>query len=57
MQKLSGLISKIDAALADGTAFAAEPKRAKLLAKQRRDLEAALTRVEEEWLEASEAAQ
>jgi ATP-binding cassette subfamily F protein 3 len=55
MQRLAGLIAKIDAALADGTAFANEPQRAKLLAKQRRELETALARVEEEWLEASEA--
>ena len=56
MAKLSGLIAKIDAALADGTAFVAEPKRAKLLARQRGELEAALARVEEEWLAASEGA-
>jgi ATP-binding cassette subfamily F protein 3 len=55
MSKLSGLIAKIDAALADGTAFAAEPKRAKLLARQRGELQAALARAEEEWLEATEA--
>jgi ATP-binding cassette subfamily F protein 3 len=57
MAKLSALIAKIDAALADGTAFVAEPKRAKLLAKQRRELEAALAQVETEWLEVSEAAE
>jgi ATP-binding cassette subfamily F protein 3 len=55
MAKLSGLIAKIDAALADGTAFAEEPKRAKLLVKQRGELEAALMRAEEEWLQASDA--
>ena len=54
MAKLSGLIAKIDAALADGSAFAEEPKRAKLLVKQRGELEAALMRAEEEWLLASE---
>ncbi len=57
MAKLSALIAKIDSALADGTAFVAEPKRAKLLAKQRRELEAALAQVETEWLEVSEAAE
>jgi ATP-binding cassette subfamily F protein 3 len=57
MEKLSTLIGKIDAALADGTAFVDEPKRAKLLAKQRGDLAAALARVEAEWLEVSEAAE
>ena len=57
MEKLSTLIAKIDAALADGTAFVTEPKRAKLLAKQRTDLEAALAQVEAKWLEASEAAE
>ncbi|MBV9138607.1 MAG: ABC transporter ATP-binding protein, partial [Hyphomicrobiales bacterium] len=57
MEKLSGLIARIDAALADGTAFVTEPKRAKLLAKQRGELEAALAQVESEWLEVSEAAQ
>ena len=55
MEKLSALIAKVDAALADGTAFVTEPKRANLLAKQRSDLKAALARVEEEWLEASGA--
>ncbi|MBV9569518.1 MAG: ABC transporter ATP-binding protein, partial [Hyphomicrobiales bacterium] len=57
MQKLSALIARIDAALADGTAFVTEPKRAKLLAKQRSELEAALAQVETEWLEVSEAAE
>ena len=56
MEKLSSLLAKVDAALADGSAFASEPKRAKLLAKQRGELKAALARAEEEWLEASDAA-
>jgi len=55
MEKLSALIAKIDAALADGTAFASEPKRASHLAKQRGELKEALARAEQEWLEVSEA--
>jgi ATP-binding cassette subfamily F protein 3 len=57
MEKLSALIARIDVALADGTAFVTDPERAKLLAKQRGELEAALAKVESEWLEASEAAE
>jgi ATP-binding cassette subfamily F protein 3 len=50
MEKLSGLIARIDAALADGEAFRKEPQKAAELSRQRADLAAALAAAEEEWL-------
>jgi ATP-binding cassette subfamily F protein 3 len=50
MEKLSGLITRIDAALADGEAFRKDPQKAGELARQRADLAAALAVAEEEWL-------
>ena len=53
MTKLADAIAKVDAALADGTAFQKDPAKANELARRRADAAAALTTVEEEWLEIS----
>ena len=53
MKKLTDAMAKIDAALADGTAFQANPAKAGELAKMRADAAAALEAAEEEWLELS----
>ena len=47
--KLTGLIEKVDAALANG-AFAREPDKAFQLSRQRAELSEALAAAEEEWL-------
>jgi ATP-binding cassette subfamily F protein 3 len=47
--KLTGLIEKVDAALANG-AFSREPEKALQLSRQRAELSEALTAAEEEWL-------
>lgn len=47
--KLTGLIEKVDAALANG-AFSREPDKALQLSRQRAELAEALTAAEEEWL-------
>ncbi|QEL21519.1 ABC-F family ATP-binding cassette domain-containing protein [Bosea sp. F3-2] len=47
--KLTGLIEKVDAALANG-AFSREPEKALQLSRQRAELAEALTAAEEEWL-------
>ncbi|BCB19779.1 ABC-F family ATP-binding cassette domain-containing protein [Bosea sp. ANAM02] len=47
--KLTGLIEKVDAALANG-AFAREPDKALQLSRQRAELSEALAAAEEEWL-------
>ncbi|MGX5737059.1 ABC-F family ATP-binding cassette domain-containing protein [Bosea thiooxidans] len=47
--KLTGLIEKVDAALANG-AFARDPDKALQLSRQRAELAEALTAAEEEWL-------
>jgi ATP-binding cassette, subfamily F, member 3 len=53
MTKLADAIAKVDAALADGTAFQKDPAKANELARRRADAAAALATVEEEWLEIS----
>ena len=53
MGKLSEAIAKIDAALADGSAFQQNAAKAGELAKMRSDAADALGRAEEEWLELS----
>ncbi len=50
MEKLSGLIARIDAALADGEAFRKDAQKAGDLARQRAELSHALAAAEEEWL-------
>jgi ATP-binding cassette subfamily F protein 3 len=51
--KLTGLIEKVDGALANG-AFAREPEKALQLSRQRGELSEALAAAEEEWLMLSE---
>ncbi len=53
MTKLSGAIEKIDAALADGTAFLKDAAKAGDLARMRAEAAEALAKAEEEWLEVS----
>ncbi len=50
IQKLSGLIARVDAALVDPNAFSRDANKAQLLARQRADLQRALTAAEDEWL-------
>ncbi len=51
--RISGIISKIDAALALPDLFKRDPKQAAQLSKARAGAESALQRAEEEWLAAS----
>ncbi len=53
MTRFTGLISRIDLALADPRAFERSPGEASKLSQQRAELERALTGAEEEWLELS----
>ena len=50
MQKLSGLIARVDAALVDPNAYSRDANKAGLLARQRAELQRALSAAEEEWL-------
>ncbi len=50
MAKLTEVIGKIDAALADGTAFQKDPAKATDLSRKRAEAAEALAAVEEEWL-------
>jgi ATP-binding cassette subfamily F protein 3 len=50
MAKLSEVIGKVDAALADGTAFQKDPAKATDLSRKRAEAAEALAAVEEEWL-------
>jgi ATP-binding cassette, subfamily F, member 3 len=50
MKRLAEVIGKIDAALADGAAFARDPVKATELARRRAEAERALVAAEEEWL-------
>jgi ATP-binding cassette, subfamily F, member 3 len=50
MAKLSEAIGKVDAALADGTAFRKDPAKATDLARKRAEAADALVAAEEEWL-------
>ncbi|MDR3469775.1 MAG: ABC-F family ATP-binding cassette domain-containing protein [Xanthobacteraceae bacterium] len=53
MERISGIIAKIDAALATPDIFVREPTKANQLTKARAGAEAALQKAEELWLEAS----
>jgi ATP-binding cassette subfamily F protein 3 len=53
MTRISGIIAKIDAALALPDLFTRDPKQAAQLSKARSGAAGALTRAEEEWLAAS----
>jgi ATP-binding cassette subfamily F protein 3 len=53
IERITGIIAKIDAALALPDLFTRDPKQAAQLAKARAGAESALQRAEEEWLEAS----
>ncbi|HEY8566476.1 MAG TPA: ABC-F family ATP-binding cassette domain-containing protein [Beijerinckiaceae bacterium] len=53
MEKLSGVIAKVDAALGDGTAFLREPGKAAELSRMRAEAASALAAAEEEWLSLS----
>ena len=50
IKKLSGLLARVDAALVDPNAFSRDANKAKLLSKQRAELQRALTAAEDEWL-------
>ncbi len=51
MQKLSGLIARVDAALVDPNAFSRDAGKAGQLAQQRAELQRALDAAEDEWLQ------
>ncbi|WP_298255775.1 ABC-F family ATP-binding cassette domain-containing protein [Bradyrhizobium sp.] len=53
MRRISGIIAKIDAALALPDLFTRDPKQAAQLGKARASAAEALTKAEEDWLEAS----
>ena len=53
MAKLTDVIAKVDAALADGTAFLKDPAKATELSKMRAEAADTLASVEEEWLSIS----
>jgi len=53
IERIGGIIAKIDAALALPDIFQRDPKQATQLTKARAAAEAALKKAEEEWLEAS----
>jgi len=55
IKRLSGELERIDKALAEGTLFTRDPKRAAALAKERADCARKLALAEEEWLAASAA--
>ncbi len=50
IQKLSGLVIRIDAALTDPNAYSRDKNKATQLAQQRKDLQRALETAEDEWL-------
>jgi ATP-binding cassette, subfamily F, member 3 len=53
IERISGIIAKIDAALALPDIFTRDPKQAAQLSKARAGAESALQRAEQEWLDAS----
>lgn len=53
MAKLTEVIGKVDAALADGSAFQKDPAKASDLAKMRAEAASTLAALEEEWLSLS----
>jgi ATP-binding cassette subfamily F protein 3 len=57
IERISGIIAKIDAALALPDIFSRDPAKASQLGKARAGAEAALQRAEELWLEASSASE
>ncbi|WP_159732080.1 ABC-F family ATP-binding cassette domain-containing protein [Methylosinus sp. Ce-a6] len=54
MKKLAELLARVDAALADPSAFSRNPQEASRLAQQRADLAAALAEAEDQWLALSD---
>ncbi|WP_024880105.1 ABC-F family ATP-binding cassette domain-containing protein [Methylosinus sp. LW3] len=54
MKKLAELLARVDAALADPSAFSRNPQEANRLAQQRADLASALAEAEDQWLSLSE---
>ena len=55
IERINGIIAKIDTALALPDLFKRDPKQAAQLSKARAGAESALRRAEESWLEASSA--
>ncbi len=55
IEKFSGIIARIDAAIGDGSAFRRDPAKAAELSRMRGEAADALARAEEEWLEISTA--
>ncbi|MEY9262403.1 hypothetical protein ABIF23_001798 [Bradyrhizobium elkanii] len=53
IERINGIIAKIDTALALPDIFTRDPKQAAQLTKARAGAESALQRAEEDWLEAS----
>ena len=53
IERINGIIAKIDTALALPDLFTRDPKQAAQLSKARAGAESALRRAEEVWLEAS----
>ncbi len=53
IERLSGVIAKVDKALADGSAYEADKKKANELARMRAEAAKALAAAEDEWLELS----
>jgi len=51
MQKISDLIARVDAVLADPDTFKKDPEKAATLSRQQAELHANLATAEEEWLE------
>ncbi|HMB11994.1 ABC-F family ATP-binding cassette domain-containing protein [Saliniramus sp.] len=55
IEKFTGVIAKIDAAIGDGEAFRRDPQKAAEISRMRGEAAEALERAEEEWLEISQA--
>ena len=53
MHKLTSVIAKVDAALAEPNTFRKEPAKAAELARMRAEAALALAKVEEDWLAVS----
>lgn len=51
IEKFTGILAKIDAAIGDGEAFRRDPQKASELSRMRGEAADALARAEEEWLE------
>ena len=50
MQKISDLIARVDAVLADPDTFKKDPEKAATLSRQQAELHDSLAAAEEEWL-------